>query len=99
MMKPAGSAAVAVAMPGPGGWTTGRGASPGSGADGLLVVGTGSGDWAAETGEPNAAPGLCSLIRSAGTRCGFTRVYGPPTPYPAVKAAMLAHMKYMSPGA
>jgi hypothetical protein len=59
-MKPAGSAAVAVAMPGPGGWTTGRGASPGSGADGLLVLGTGWGVGAAETGEPNAAPRLCS---------------------------------------
>ncbi|MET0744618.1 MAG: SDR family NAD(P)-dependent oxidoreductase, partial [Microvirga sp.] len=27
---------------------------------------------------------------------GSVQVYGPPTPYPAVKAAMLAHMKYMS---
>nr|WP_210485547.1 SDR family NAD(P)-dependent oxidoreductase [Microvirga antarctica] len=27
---------------------------------------------------------------------GSVQVYGPPTPYPAVKAAMLAHMKYLS---
>ncbi len=27
---------------------------------------------------------------------GSVQVFGPPTPYPAVKAAMLAHMKYMS---
>lgn len=27
---------------------------------------------------------------------GSVQVFGPPTPYPAVKAAMLAHMKYLS---